>query len=210
MTRIVLTTPPAAEPLSASDIRSWLNYSSAVTDAMLEPLIKAGRQEIDGWGGWLGRALITQTWTMYLPAFRPEIEIPLPPLQQIVSVKYLDPAGIEQTVDAASYRVAAGLPALLRPVPGASWPATQGVDDAVRIAFKAGYGDAGADVPEPIRMGIAIMVSHLRSMTERNLFISQESVEGVQSKSYVVGGNAGVAIDAVVSRMLSNYRVSPP
>lgn len=208
MTRIELTSPPSVEPLTAADIRARLGYSSDVTDAMLNPLIKAARQEIDGWTGWLGRALITQTWTMYLPAFQSEIEIPLPPFQSIIGVKYLDASGAEQTVDETNYEVAKGRPTRLRPVTGASWPTTKCADDAVRIAFKAGYGDAADAVPEPIRQGIVLLVSHMRAMTERNLFISQESVDGVGIRQYIVGGNAGAAVDAVILRLLSNYRVS--
>jgi uncharacterized phiE125 gp8 family phage protein len=172
----------------------------------MESFIKAARQTIDGRDGWLGRALNTQTWKLLLSGFPCEpIRIPLPPLISVESVKYYDLAGDLQTVDPGDYRILAGA----RPeiTPTGSWPSAACRADAVEILFTAGYGPAGSDVPEPIRSAIALMVSHLRSMSARNLFISQDSVEGVGSKSYVVGGNAGQAIDAAVASLLSTYRV---
>jgi hypothetical protein len=75
------------------------------------------------------------------------------------------------------------------------------------IEFVAGYGDNPEDVPEPIRSAIALQASALRSLTERNLFLSQDTVDGVGTKQYIVGGNAGAAIDTAVAALLSTYRV---
>lgn len=207
LTGLVLKTPPAAEPLTAAEVRARLGLSDSVSDAMLTPLIKGAREKLDGWSGWLGRALITQTWVLYLPAFCASVSIPLPPLQQVVSVKYIDADGVEQTLDAASHRVIAGSRPVLQFKSDTALPATAFSADAVRIEFRAGYGDGGASVPEPIRNAMVLDVHLQLSMTARNLFLSQDKVEGVSSKSYVVGGNAGAVIDAAVAALISNYRV---
>jgi hypothetical protein len=224
--RLVLVTPPAAEPLTAAEARARLNIGSEVTDDTLNALIKAARQTIDGGRGWLGRALITQTWRLMLDAFpgcdagrgyhrwaadewdsNSQIIIPLPPLQSITSVLYVDRDGATQTVSPSDYVKRSGEPAAIVPAYGKSWPVSRHQPDAVTIEFVCGYGISGSSVDEPIRNAIALMVSNLRSLSGRNLFVSSEAEDGIGSTSYVVGGNAGQAIDAAVNSLLSTYRI---
>lgn len=204
--RLVLTTPPAAEPLTADEVKARLGVGDELADAVVNAFVTAARQTIDGWSGWLGRALITQQWTMVLPCFERRIRIPLPPLQAIDSVKYVDLDGEEQTVDDAVWRIVQG-GGCIALHDGQNWPAHRVQPDAVRITFTAGYGDAGSSVPEPIRTAIVLMVSNLRSLTAQNLFLSEDTVDGMGTRRYVVGGNAQAAIDAAVNALLSTYRV---
>ena len=206
--RLVLVTPPALEPLSAADLKSRLNIGSEMSDEIADALIKAARQMIDGRDGWLGRAFITQTWQGSLDGFPCSyIRIPLPPLQDVSVVRYVDSAGAQQELDSSDYQIVQGAAPYIVPAFGRSWPATRCVADAVMIEFVAGYGDNPEDVPEPIRSAIALQASALRSLTERNLFLSQDTVDGIGTKQYIVGGNAGAAIDAAVAALLSTYRV---
>jgi hypothetical protein len=207
--RLVLVTPPTVEPLTAAEARARLNIGSDTTDDVLGALITASRQMIDGGQGWLGRALITQTWRLLLDAFpgcdagrgfnrwrseewdsNTQIRIPLPPLQTITSISYVDRDG-----------------ATLAPAYRKTWPVTRYQPDAVTIEFVCGYGSTGDKVDEPIRSAIALQVAQLRSLTARNLFISSTTTDGVGATSYVVGGNAGAAVDAAVASLLSTYRI---
>lgn len=205
---LIPVTPPAVEPLTAAEAKLRLGIGAEVADATMDSFIKTARQKLDGPDGLLQRALNTQTWKMILPCFPCEpILIPLPPLISISSVKYYDAAGTFQTVDPSGYEVLQGQRPSLVAVSGASWPSTQHRFGAVEITFVAGYGPLATDVPEPIRSAIALLVSHMRSMSAQNLFLSEEQVDGVMSKKYVVGGNAGAAIDAAVNSLLFQYRV---
>lgn len=206
--RLVLVEPPDVEPLSATEAKTRLGIGSEVSETTMNSFIKAARQKLDGPDGLLQRALNTQTWKLLLPGFSCEpILIPLPPLISITSVKYYDGSGVLQTIDPTGYEILQGQRPALVPIAGGSWPGTQHRFGAVEITFIAGYGDEAADVPEPIRSAIALLVSHMRSMSAQNLFLSEEQVDGVGSKKYVVGGNAGAAIDATVSALLFQYRV---
>ena len=207
MLRIALTTQPAVEPLTAAEVKARLNIGSEVTDAVIDAYIKAARQEIDGWTGWLGRALINQTYTLYLPSFCQYIDLPVPPVSSVASVKYIDADGVEQTVDASNYELLPGSPARLQPKYSLYWPSPRSQPDAVRVAFVAGYGSTGSSVPEPIRIAICLMVSNMRSLSARNLFVSEDTAEGVGTKRYVVGEGAGNALTTAASRLLSVYRV---
>jgi uncharacterized phiE125 gp8 family phage protein len=206
--RLVLLTPPEVEPLTAEEAKTRLNIGGEVSDETMDALIAAARQQLDGGEGWLGRTLITQTWRGTLDEFPcHEIKIPLPPLQDIISVQYIDGDGVAQEVSADDYQIVQGARPFIIPAYRKSWPSTRCQADAVAIEFIAGYGDEPTDVPEPIRSAIALQVAQLRSLTARNLFVSQETEEGIGSTTYVVGGNAGAAIDQAVQALLSTYRV---
>lgn len=202
---------PEVEPLTADEVRERLNIGNDVTDPVIEAFITAARQQLDGASGWLGRSLITQSWRLELDRFpyfpNREINIPLPPLQEVSSVQYIDGDGALVEMMPDEYGVFPGERPYIVPAFGTSWPTARCTPGAVAIEFTAGYGDEGENVPEPIRSAIALLVSHLRSMSAQNLFLSGETVEGIGSKSFVVGGNAGAAVDNAVRTLISGYRI---
>jgi uncharacterized phiE125 gp8 family phage protein len=205
--RLVLVDGPAVEPLTVAEARARSNVGSNVSDEVVQAFITAARQTIDGADGWLGRALITQTWRGGLDEFPTcdggRIFIPLPPLQS-VTVKYLrygDPVGLIQGID---YQlVQAPRPYI---VPLTAWPAVTGVD-GITIEFVAGYGNAGSDVPEPIRTAIALMTGDFCDMATRNPYITQEVEEGVGSTRYMVNADVNKMLDNALQNLLSIYRV---
>src|SRR6185295_4859943 len=99
-------------------------------------LITVARQYVDAISGWLGRALMTQTWALAgnglsIPASAccgstpsGAIEIPWPPLQSVTSIKYLDANGQEQTLPPADYTVdTISEPGLV--IPATAWPGSK-------------------------------------------------------------------------------------
>lgn len=207
---LVLVTAPAVEPLTAAEARARLSLPAGTpSDDVLNALIKAARQEIDGKDGWLGRALITQTWEIVLDRFPcGAIRLPLPPLQSVTSVTYFDGAAVEQTLAGSSYQVLAGEPAGLAIV--GAWPALRQGRENVRIRFVAGYGASGSAVPEPIRMAIAMKVNLLRSMTRQDPLLRSETVDGVGSQQWAVSESIGLAVDKAAQSLLSPFRVWMP
>ncbi len=153
-----LITAPAAEPVLLAEAKLHCRVDGTDDDALLTALIVAAREAAEHE---LGRALITQTWEKVLDAFPSAIRLPYPPCQAIVSVKYLDGDGIEQTLAAPSYQLDShSEPAWLVPAYGYGWPATRAEPNAVRVQFRAGYGDAGSDVPEAICLWILLQVGN--------------------------------------------------
>lgn len=163
---LTLVTSPAVEPLTPLQVKDQLRVETGTDDVFIDGLIAAARQHLDGRDGGLNRALITQTWELRLDEFPIHdplgaIRLPYPPLQSVTSVKYLDLAGVEQTVPAADYVVdtqsRVGRVVL---APDTSWPETRDTIHAVRIQYVAGYGDAGTDVPAPIRQAMLLLIGH--------------------------------------------------
>jgi uncharacterized phiE125 gp8 family phage protein len=151
---LLLITPPAIEPVSLDDAKAHLKVDITDDDALIGNLIAAARARAE-WH--TGRALVTQSWKLWLDQWPCNgiIEIPLPPLQSVVSVTAYALDDSATVLDAATYQVdAVSAPARLNLKPNASPPVALRRINAIAIAFTAGYGDAGSDVPAPVREAI--------------------------------------------------------
>jgi uncharacterized phiE125 gp8 family phage protein len=163
-----LVAGPTVEPITLPECKLFMRVDVNADDALIESLIVACRQAIDGRDGWLGRALCTQTWDLVLDGFRfrslagfhAGVRLPLAPVSSVTSIKYLDLSGVLQTLDPSLYVTDfVTEPARITPVFGAVWPSTYYQVNALTIRFVAGYG-AAADVPEGIKLGLKAMVAH--------------------------------------------------
>jgi uncharacterized phiE125 gp8 family phage protein len=155
-----LTTPPAIEPVTLDEAKAHLKVDTADDDALITSLIAAARARAE-WH--TGRAFVTQGWKLWLDTWPCNgiVEIPLPPLQSVASITAYALDDTATVLDAATYQVdAASSPARLTLKPGASPPVNLRRINAAAIAFTAGYGDAGSDVPAPLREAILKMVAN--------------------------------------------------
>jgi uncharacterized phiE125 gp8 family phage protein len=147
---------PAAEPIAQADVKASARIDGAEFDSQLAIIIPALRRHVEGR---LGRRLINQTVELVLDRFpASEIDLQLPSVSSIVSVKYLDANGTEQTLASNAYALdSASYTAWLMPAYGQQWPETMDAANAVRVRFVVGYGAEAAAVPEDIRLW---MIAH--------------------------------------------------
>ncbi|WP_256467859.1 head-tail connector protein [Bradyrhizobium sp. 18] len=160
---VVVITPPAYALVSLEEAKAHLRVDFDDDDDYIESLVETVTNTLDGPGGWLGRALITQTLEWRGDEFGTcDIRLPYPPIASIVSVKYDDDDGAEQTVSSGDYRLV-GQPSLPRIALayGSSWPSTRSQSESVRIRYTAGYGTAVDSVPAPIRQAVLLMIAEL-------------------------------------------------
>ncbi len=162
-----LVTPPASEPVSLADVKTFLRIDGTDDDAVLAILIASARRMAEEY---TKRAFITQTWKLvmdrfggdtcapvgniapYLAAGDQSIRLSRQPIQSITSVKTTDGLNATTTVLAATYALdTSGGIILLNE--GYSWPSNLRDHAAVEVVYVAGWASAGA-VPEPIRQGI--------------------------------------------------------
>ena len=99
---LITITPPDAEPVSVDDVKISARVDAETFDDQLALLlIPAIRAEAEHR---LGRRLITQTVELVLDDFPAgEIDLRLPSVQTVTSIKYLDTAGAEQTFANTDY-----------------------------------------------------------------------------------------------------------
>lgn len=157
---LLLITGPAIEPVTLAEAKTHARVIGTDDDTYITSLILAARERAEGF---LRRALITQTWELYLDAFPavPSIAFPKPPLQSVVSFKYIDTNGVTQTLTETTHYVVDKLsePGWVVLPAGISWPTPKETVNAVILRFTAGYG-AAALVPETFKLAIKHMVLH--------------------------------------------------
>lgn len=139
---------PSTRPISLATAKEHLRVTSSTEDTLLARLIGAATGHVETW---TRRALVKQTRELVLDFFPAVIEPQRSPLRSVVSIQYVDTAGVTRTLDAARYRVdAQSTPARIVPAYGETWPSTQDVPAAVVVTYVAGHllpftADAGTD-----------------------------------------------------------------
>lgn len=135
-----LITPPAREPLSLALAKLHLRQDGTDDDNLIAGLITAARVYCEGFQN---RAYLEQTWDYWLDAWPPkdEIEIPLPPLQSVASVKYYGNDDTEYTLAATEYDVDdKGFAGRVVLKDSKSWPSvTMRPSNGIVVRFVAGY-----------------------------------------------------------------------
>lgn len=182
MSALVLITPPASEPLTNAEAMTHLKVDSQAEIVYIDNLIKTARVAAERI---TRRALITQTWDLYLDAFPAwEIGVPKPTLQSITSIMYTDTDGILQTLAAAKYLVdEKSEPGRITPAYGEVWPVTREQTNAVVVQFIAGYGNAAA-VPAGIKHWMQVRMRQLYD--NRSATIIGTSIDDIP-RSFVDG-----------------------
>ena len=187
------TAAPSGAPITLAEAKLHCKVDTSDDDTLMTGLIAAVAQHLDGRHAYLGRCLITQSWEFRVHAF-PQcgvIELPFPPLQSVESVKYIDDAGVEQTLAADQYVVdSATYEGQVRRAYNVVWPFARLEDYAVLIAFTAGFGDADA-VPQPVKLAMLMIIKQLYDKRGDD-------------------GDAGViTIPAAARWLLGPYRIEP-
>ena len=161
---VKLSSAPATEPLSLTEAKLHLHFDDDVTaeDTLLTTLISVARSMVEQF---TGRALITQTWEMYLDNFPNAnfIKLPFGKLQSVTSITTTDSTGEETVLTATTqYLVNADSDPGRIVLPYAeSWPSLEPYPvNPIKIIFICGYGAAGT-VPDPLKAAMKLIIGDL-------------------------------------------------
>lgn len=168
-----------SEVLSLAEVKSQLRITTTADDDSFKAFITAVRRSVEAF---LQKSLVTTIWELKLDSFPCEIQLPMPPIQSITTVAYVDTDGADQTFTDFQY----DKKGRLRPAYGESWPSTRNQYGAVTITYVAGEIHAGnvdpdikhamllligaADVGrEDIVIGAGVVVSELKNHSAKDL-----------------------------------------
>lgn len=153
--QITVTSQPATEPLSLSEVKSFLKIDTTDEDSYLTGLIVAVRQVVENY---LHRALITQTLRLNFDYFEErKIELWRAPIQSITSVKTTDPDNAQTTIDSSNYYL---LNDYLTFNDNYVFSGSLRSNQAIEIVYIAGYG-AASDVPQAIKSAMLEQIQNV-------------------------------------------------
>jgi uncharacterized phiE125 gp8 family phage protein len=155
---------PTVQPVTLDQVKNHLRITHADEDEVLTAFIAAAA----AWYERLTQRALTlatyrqtfDTWPVdYRRTFGGTILLARAPVVSVTSIKFLDQAGVEQTVDPAVYRLdASGIQA--RVIPVTTWPSHGDKPAAVRVNYTAGVSTA-AEVDPLDRAAVMMLVAHL-------------------------------------------------
>lgn len=155
----IRTGPPTAEPWTLAEVKAHLKVDHTEEDALIGALLTGARENAEER---LGRTLCTTAWRLTLDGFPSAIKLPMPRAIAVQSVKYLDPEGVQRTLDPADYLLDdVSEPGFVVPAYGKAWPATQCRVNALVVEYTAGYGPAATAIPMPVRQWVLLVVNEL-------------------------------------------------
>ena len=169
-----ITTAPTVEPLTLTEAKAHLRVTSTADDTLITGLIKTARQQAENF---TGRSLASATFELVMDSFPYQIELPMPPVESITSIKYKDSDGIETTWSSSEYIFYNSEPAIITLAYGKSYPTfTPYPIGAIKIRFVAGYRAASEDpnlhIPEAIKQALLLIIGTLYENRE-NIIIGQ-------------------------------------
>lgn len=131
-----LVTAPTVEPVTISEVKAFCGVTHDLDDALFGILISAQREH--------GESETALSWAektleLVLSGFPSgPIVLQAPPINAVLSVKYIDTDGVEQTVPESKYIVDKdSFPGFVKPV--GEWPETSERTNAVKVRYTAGW-----------------------------------------------------------------------
>ena len=151
-----LLTGPSAEPLTLAEAKNFLRVDISDDDDLIAALIAGARIHVEAE---TRRALITQTWRLVRDEWPADgrLRVLPAPLRSVTAARVRDAQNVAHAVDPQAFVVdTAGAALTFAPwamaAPGRAFA-------GIEIDVEAGYGDAAADVPEPLRQAIRLLVA---------------------------------------------------
>ncbi len=148
--KVSISEAAETEPVSLSEMKSWLKLEIDDDDAIVAALITAARQHCEHE---LNKSFVAQTLIATYDCFETVLNLPFPPVASVEEVLYYDEDGVEETLDSDDYWVSLGVPARIESK--TSFPSTISRPDAVSVEYIT-----AASTNENIKTAIKMLAAH--------------------------------------------------
>lgn len=164
--RMTETSPPAEEPVTLAEAKTYLRVDADNDDTLIGNLISAARIACEGY---TARAFVNRDISVFADQWPVAnscaeaigFSLPKPPLSDVSAIEIFDAAHSHTALAADQYFVdTVSVPGQVILEQSAMMPLAGQVANGIAIHFTAGYG-AASDVPAPIRQAILQMTAYL-------------------------------------------------
>lgn len=154
----VRSVAPSEDILTLDEAKAAIPVRHSDDDDLITGYVRAAQGLFDGYGGVLGRCLVTQTWQARFDCWPSrQLRLPFPNVATAV-VSYDDENDSAQTVAASDYVLREDhVGSFLWFKDSFSQPTLSDIPGAITVTLTVGYGDASA-VPEPIKQAARELV----------------------------------------------------
>jgi uncharacterized phiE125 gp8 family phage protein len=158
----------ATKPVTLSEAKLHLKMDDiSADDDLINALIASATEHAQNY---TNRVFINTEIVQVYDAFPTSGEVlrlAVSPLVSVGSVVYLDANGDSQTWDDANYVVDIYTePSLIVEKNGSTYPDTIDQRNAVTVTYTSGFGTTAADVPQPIKQAILLLIGHFYNHRE--------------------------------------------
>lgn len=180
------------EPVTLAEAKAQCRVDIDDDDGLIANLVTLAREAIEARMRW---AIASQTFDMYLDDwFETPLNMPMPPLASVTSIKYTDEDGNQSTWSSSNYLVdTASKPGRIVVKNNINFPSVdlQEVNGVV-IRFVCGFADRN-DVPMLLKQAILLTVGHYYENRE-NVIVGQGIAalplpHGAESLCWAAGRN---------------------
>jgi uncharacterized phiE125 gp8 family phage protein len=158
-----VTTPPASEPVTLAEAKTWLKRDDTTADdTLISDLIGAARAYCERE---TGRALLTQTVTEYFDGWPAccTLELALAPVASVASVSYVADGVTDMTyttwASSNYYTDTVSQPGRIVKKENVDYPDLECVPNSVKVVYVAGSTLATVDALKEIRLAMRLLLA---------------------------------------------------
>jgi uncharacterized phiE125 gp8 family phage protein len=160
---LVLVTPPTAYAVTLTEAKAQCRVTSTDEDGVIQGYIAAATSYVEKY---TGTSIMAQTWKLVLDGWSDCIKLPNGPVSSVTSVKYLDTAGVEQTLAADQYTAdLASSPARVVRKTTTTYPPALNEIASVNVTYVAGYTTL-PDTKADLRNAILLLIGQWHANRE--------------------------------------------
>jgi uncharacterized phiE125 gp8 family phage protein len=156
---LILSTPPALEPLTLAEVKAHLRVVHADDDDFIAKLIVAARRQVEAR---TALRLLSQVWRITLDCWPDDgiVLLPLTPVMSVDDVKVFSADDISAGIDPSHYFVdVAALPPRLAFRQSRVPPQPGRIINGIEITLTAGFGATAAAVPQELKQAMLLMIA---------------------------------------------------
>ena len=148
--------PPAVEPVTLAEAKTWLKIDDNDDDLLIAGLISSARLTVEALTGLL---LLTQTWRfrIELPINEKKVRLPHRPVLSLTGAQLRDRADIPHTLSLDGFTVSRGTAGLLHITDDRNFYTQNFL--SLEIDAVMGFGPTSASVPSPLITAIQMLIS---------------------------------------------------
>lgn len=157
------TVVPPAQIINTSEAKLHLKVDYSADDSIIDICAQMAQDYVESK---TNQRIGEQTVNLVIDEFEDQINLDFGPIISVISIKYLDADGEEQTLDPSIYKFLPGFRSIIALRPNCSWPTVYALPRSITIQVKAGWkrnavqSNGETELPGKLLNVLFLLVTH--------------------------------------------------